>query len=49
MNRRAFDNVELLDQEVKFSFLCNFLEWTKGGLGQEFFSMIDFINWLGCY
>ena len=22
--------------------------WTKGVLGQESFSMIDFIDWLGC-
>ena len=46
-NRRAFQNVELLDQELKFSFLCNLLEWSKGGLGQES-SMINFIDWLGC-
>ena len=39
---------ELLDQELKFSLLCNFLEWTKGGLRQESFSMIDFIDWLDC-
>ena len=29
----AFENVELSDRELMFSFLCNFLEWTKGGLG----------------
>ena len=46
-NRRAFDNVEPSDQELKFSFLCNFVKRTRG-LGQESFSMIDFINWLGC-
>ena len=47
MNRRAFDNVEPSDQELKFSFLCNFVKRTSG-LEQESFSMIDFINWLGC-
>ena len=26
----AFQNVELLDQELKFSFLCNLLGWSKG-------------------
>ena len=31
-NRRALNNVELLDQELKFHFMCNFLEWVKGGL-----------------
>ena len=46
-NRRAFENVQLSNEELKFSFLCNFLEWSKGGLGQESFFLIDFINWLG--
>ena len=46
-NKRAFENVELSNQEVKFSFMCNFLGWTKGGIGQESFSTVDFINWLG--
>lgn len=40
-NKRAFENVELLDQELKFTFPCNFLEWFKGGLRQESFSVID--------
>ena len=45
-NRKAFENVELSNQELKSSFLRNFLEWTKG-LGLEPLSMIDFIDWLG--
>ena len=47
-NRRAFEDAGLSNQELKFYFLCNFLEWTKGGLGFESSSMIDFINWLDC-
>ena len=43
-HRRAFDNVKLSNQELEFSFLCNFLEWTKEDLGQESFFMIDFID-----
>ena len=42
--RRAFHNVELSNKELKFSFVFNFLEWTKEDPGQESFSMIDFID-----
>ena len=42
--RRAFHNVELSNKELKSSFVCNFLEWTKEDPGQESFSMIDFID-----
>lgn len=34
-NRRVFDNAELLDLEFKSSFMCNFLEWVKGGLRMD--------------
>ena len=42
-NRRVFDNAELLDLEFKSSFMCNFLEWVKGGLKDGSMSMVDFI------
>ena len=32
-NRRILKSVELPNQEIRFSFLCNFLEWIKGGVG----------------
>ena len=43
-NKRVFENVELSDQVLKFSFLCNFLIWTKGGLRVDSLFMIDFID-----
>ena len=42
MDMSALKNVELLDQELKFSFLCNLLEWTKGVWAGSI-SMIDFV------
>ena len=41
-NRRGFESVELSDQELKSSFMCNFLEWNKGGLGVGSMSMSMF-------
>ena len=45
-NRRALENVELSDQKLKSLFLCNFLEWTKGGLEVGSMYMFDFVNGL---
>lgn len=33
---------------VYFSFMCNHLKWTKGGLKVGCMSMLDFVNWLDC-
>ena len=39
-NIRVFENVGLSNQELKFSFLCDLLEWSKQGLEQKPLSML---------
>ena len=40
MNIKVFENVGLSNQELKFSFLCDLLEWSKQGLEQKPLSMM---------
>ena len=48
INGRAFENVGLSYWELKFSFLCNFLKWTKRGLGlRSCPCFIVLIGWVG--
>ena len=45
-NRRAFDDVERNDQEIKSIFLYTFVNWARVYLEEHTFSLIDFVDWL---
>ena len=45
-NRRAFDDVERNDQEIKSIFLYTFVNWVRVYIKEHTFSLIDFVDWL---
>ena len=47
-NRRDLKMLRYRINNVYFSFMCNYLKWTKGGLKVGCMSMLDFVNWLDC-
>ena len=46
-NMLAFDNVELLVQRLKNSFVCNLWSWSRVFVDVGPTSLISFINWQG--
>ena len=47
-NRRAFEDIELTDQTILRSFLYMFLNWVRVNVAFSSWSLLDFIDWLGC-
>ena len=45
-NRRAFNDVERNDQEIKSIFLYTFVKWARVYIEEHTFSLIDFVDWL---
>ena len=45
-NRRAFDDVERNNQEIKSTFLYTFVNWVRVYIEEHTFSLIDFVDWL---
>ena len=45
-NRKAFDEVERNDQEIKSIFLYTFVDWVRVYIEEHTFSLIDFVDWL---
>ena len=45
-NRRAFNDVERNDQEIKSIFLYTFVKWVRVYIEEHTFSLIDFVDWL---
>ncbi|RVX12696.1 putative ribonuclease H protein [Vitis vinifera] len=45
-NRKAFDEVERNDQEIKSIFLYTFVNWARVYIEEHTFSLIDFVDWL---
>ena len=50
-NDRFFKDVEQIDQMLKFSFLCLFLEWVRVGLDEVTMSMVDLADYffISCF
>ena len=45
-NGRAFNDVEQSNQDIKYSFLYNFMNWARVYIEDYTLFMIDFIDWL---
>ncbi|RVW82108.1 Transposon TX1 uncharacterized 149 kDa protein [Vitis vinifera] len=45
-NRRAFDDVERNDQDIKSIFLYTFVNWARVYIKDHTLSLFDFVNWL---
>ena len=45
-NRRAFDDVERNDQDLKSIFLYTFVNWARVYIKDHTLSLFDFVNWL---
>ena len=45
-NRRAFDDIERNDQDIKSIFLYTFVNWARVYIKEHTFSLIDFVDWL---
>ena len=45
-NGRAFNDVEQSNQDIKYSFLYNFMNWVRVYIEDYTLFMIDFIDWL---
>ncbi|RVW89084.1 LINE-1 retrotransposable element ORF2 protein [Vitis vinifera] len=45
-NRRAFDDIERNDQDIKSIFLYTFVNWVRVYIEEHTLSLIDFIDWL---
>ena len=46
-NKIAFENGEVSNQRLKYSFVCNLWLWTKLFIDDDLLSLIKFIDWLG--
>ena len=45
-NRRAFDDIERNDQDIKSIFLYTFVNWIRVYIEDHTLSLIDFVDWL---
>ena len=45
-NRRAFDDMERNDQDIKSIFLYTFVNWARVYIEEHTLSLIDFVDWL---
>ncbi|RVW63006.1 DNA-directed RNA polymerase 3B, chloroplastic [Vitis vinifera] len=45
-NRRAFDDMERNDQDIKSIFLYTFVNWVRVYIEEHTLSLIDFVDWL---
>ncbi|KAJ9708014.1 hypothetical protein PVL29_000195 [Vitis rotundifolia] len=45
-NRRAFDDIERKDQDIKSIFLYTFVNWARVHIKDHTLSLIDFVDWL---
>ncbi|RVW16810.1 putative ribonuclease H protein [Vitis vinifera] len=45
-NRRAFDDMEKNDQDIKSIFLYTFVNWARVYIEEHTLSLIDFVDWL---
>ncbi|RVW54709.1 NADH dehydrogenase [ubiquinone] flavoprotein 2, mitochondrial [Vitis vinifera] len=45
-NRRAFDDIERNDQDIKSIFLYTFVNWARVYIEEHTLSLIDFVDWL---
>ena len=45
-NRRAFDDIERNDQDIKSIFLYTFVNWVRVYIEEHTLSLIDFVDWL---
>ena len=46
-NKLAFRGVSLDIQKFKNSFVCNLWGWAKVYIGEETYSLLGFLEWLG--
>ena len=46
-NRIVFRGGSLDIQKIKYSFVCNLWSWAKVYIGEESYSLLGFLEWLG--